>query len=144
MRIEIEVPRGEIDRLMQSLRRSTKRLEGEVGKLVAKTALAIERTAKTSMARKGRGRWYRNRGKGLGDHRASAPGDPPATDTGRLRSSITTDLHDLVRLSATVGTDVAYGRYLEFGTVNMAARPWLRPAYEKHVPEFIEQLRRLL
>jgi len=32
-------------------------------------------------------------------------------------------------LAATVGTDLDYGTFLEFGTRRMAARPWLRPAF---------------
>jgi HK97 gp10 family phage protein len=144
MRLEIDIPKTEIDRLVRQLSRVHDEMRKEVTKLIAKTALAIEATAKKSMSQMGQGRWYTGRGKGRGDHRASAPGDPPATDTGRLRASIRTDLSELTRLSATVGTEVAYGRFLEFGTANMAARPWLRPAYEKHVPDFIRGLRKIL
>ena len=32
-------------------------------------------------------------------------------------------------LTATVGTDLDYGTFLELGTQRMAARPWLRPAF---------------
>ena len=32
-------------------------------------------------------------------------------------------------LAATVGTELDYGTFLEFGTRRMAARPWLRPAF---------------
>ncbi len=31
-----------------------------------------------------------------------------------------------------VGSDVAYATHLEFGTKNMAARPWLQPAFERN------------
>ena len=32
-------------------------------------------------------------------------------------------------LTATVGTNLTYGTFLELGTRRMAARPWLRPAF---------------
>jgi hypothetical protein len=33
------------------------------------------------------------------------------------------------KLSAYFGTKLNYGRYLEYGTTTMAARPWLRPTF---------------
>ena len=62
-------------------------------------------------------------------HTASAPGQYPASDTGRLASSVR-----MVPVGPTayeVGTNVEYGPMLEFGTVKMAARPWLLPSFEK-------------
>lgn len=70
-------------------------------------------------------------------HIASAPGQAPATDRGKLASSIrmATDPHD--ERAAYVYTTQAYGRHLELGTRGngkgsgaIAARPWLFPAYE--------------
>lgn len=60
----------------------------------------------------------------------SMPGNAPKTDTGRLVNSI------YVKATASgaqvdavlVGTDLVYGRHLEFGTTNIAPRPWLYPA----------------
>ena len=52
-------------------------------------------------------------------------------DTGRLRASITNDLsRDAQGLVARVGTDVDYAPHQEFGTVNMPAHPFLRPALD--------------
>jgi len=75
-----------------------------------------------------------------GTHRtytASSPGEPPAQRLGELRQSVST----LVvgrgdSLTGAVGTDKKYGPMLEYGTKkygtkNMAARPWLRPSFEK-------------
>ena len=77
-------------------------------------------------------------------HRPSAPGFPPAVDTGVLRASIShkvtvknnnvmgfvgSDIDKIARSPKTeAGTDVEYGFYLEVGTKNMEKRPWLRPA----------------
>lgn len=46
-------------------------------------------------------------------------------DTGRLRSSITATKGDRV---VTIGTNVEYAAFVEFGTRYMAAQPFLRPA----------------
>lgn len=62
-------------------------------------------------------------------HQASAPGEPPATDTGILVNSIAGDaeisggvVQGIVRAKA------AYAAWLELGTRRMAARPFLMPA----------------
>lgn len=68
-----------------------------------------------------------------GPHQASAPGQPPATDTGNLVGSITFQKEPGTRPIYSVGTDEAYGAYLEFGTLRIAERPWLRPAVREAV-----------
>jgi HK97 gp10 family phage protein len=60
-------------------------------------------------------------------HQASAPGEPPAPDTGRLIGSITTT-YDQKNLTGKVVVGAQYGLYLEFGTQRMEPRPFLRPA----------------
>lgn len=61
-------------------------------------------------------------------HTASAPGQYPASDTGRLVSSI---VAQPIASGYEVGTNVDYGPMLEFGTSRMAARPWLLPSFER-------------
>lgn len=62
----------------------------------------------------------------------SSPGQPPGVDTGTLRRSVQIDRSRVDSdLLARVGTNVEYGRYLEYGTIKMAARPWLRPTLSK-------------
>jgi len=70
------------------------------------------------------GRIYRRRSV---THRASAPGEPPASDTGFNVNSITTD-YDFGSLSGTVTARSQYAPYLEYGTRNMEPRPFMRPA----------------
>lgn len=66
------------------------------------------------------------------DYTASAPGEPPASRTGELRQSVTTEVEGSGRgVIGHVGTSKKYGAQLEFGTRNMAPRPWLRPTFEK-------------
>jgi hypothetical protein len=68
-------------------------------------------------------------------HRASAPGDPPARDTGVLAASVSahvTRRPDGAELS--VGSSLDYAVYTEFGSrfsirrlATVAPRPWMRP-----------------
>ena len=58
----------------------------------------------------------------------SREGDAPNTDTGRLVSSIQVDA---TAKFVFVGTSLEYGKWLEFGTRYMNARPWLYPALER-------------
>lgn len=71
-------------------------------------------------------------------HRASADGDPPASDTGRLANSIFFDKEG--PLTATVGSNVFYANHLEYGTIKMAARPFFRPAVEKMRADFDKRI----
>lgn len=62
-------------------------------------------------------------------HQASAPGEPPAADTGQLLNSIHHKLDsDGDGQYAWIGTDLAIGTYLELGTRYMDPRPFLRPS----------------
>lgn len=65
-------------------------------------------------------------------HRASAPGEPPASDTGNLVRNIGVIFADQ-GLTARVGvlslSRVPYARALEFGTRRMRPRPFIRPTY---------------
>lgn len=73
---------------------------------------------------------------------SKSPPEHPQVDTGRLRSSI---IHWLERdgnaISAIIGSNVVYGKYLEFGTINHSPYPWLFPAVELKKPQIIELLK---
>jgi len=68
-------------------------------------------------------------GGGAYPHTASAEGDAPNTDTGRLVSSIQVDV---TPTEVFVGSTLEYAGWLEFGTTRMAERPWLNPALESN------------
>jgi len=70
-------------------------------------------------------------------HQASAPGDPPTTDTGELQQSIAFEVSADGR-EGKVGTNKAHGLYMEFGTHRVAPRPWLRIAFEQSEKEIID------
>ena len=62
----------------------------------------------------------------------------PKVQTGRLRASI---IHETNQDSVSIGTNIAYGKHLEFGTVNHPPYAWLFPAVELKKPEIIEALK---
>lgn len=71
-------------------------------------------------------------------HTASAPGEAPATDTGRLASSVNYKREG--PMSATVGSEIVYAAMLEFGTSRIAPRPAWVPATEAMRPKFRQRL----
>jgi hypothetical protein len=86
--------------------------------MVSNVKRQIQRGPKT-------GRFYRRRNV---THRASAPYEAPATDTGTLVSSIyyTQD----GPYAATIGSRLEYAYHLEFGTFKMKPRPtWVLEAF---------------
>lgn len=70
------------------------------------------------------GRVYRRKGV---VHQASAPGEAPANDMGRLANSITTEFQP-DKLTGIIGAHTDYAAYLEYGTSKMEPRPYMRPA----------------
>lgn len=80
------------------------------------------------LSRPGTGRLY-------GKHQASAPGEPPAPDTGDLRRKTQADQKVEVTADAVTGRIVANTEYalaLEKGTERMAARPYLSTLRDEH------------
>lgn len=104
--------------------------------------VGIVSEVKQEVSKQGRGVVYGRR-----RHRASAPGDPPAVDTGRYRASWTYVIQGgpsgLVGGGAPslfVGTPAKHGGFLEFGTRRMAPRPHLRPVirrFEARIPAIV-------
>ena len=64
--------------------------------------------------------------------------------SGTLRNSISTDLSQINSYEATVGTNVEYAVYVEYGTHKRSAKPYLRPAYNKNVNKLTQELKRIL
>jgi len=82
----------------------------------------------------------------------SKPFEPPRSETGRLLSSIDFEVvRDEDGPALRVGDlrgEAPYAKYLEYGTFNMLARPFLAPAFFRRAAELSEKiisaLRRLL
>jgi HK97 gp10 family phage protein len=105
-------------------------LDAAVEKAIGQGLMALALMAQTAAQRsilKGpkTGRLY-PRGKKM--HRASADGEAPANDFGFLVANIKADLTN--DFTANLWSLAPYSVYLEYGTYNMAARPFLRPAGE--------------
>lgn len=118
----------------------------------------LERMIKLSMVQ-GTGKEYEVGGKKV---RRSAPGKPPAVDTGRLRSSITWQTSDghgstptgpaaqsedkvstppSSELTVRVGTSVEYAAALELGAPKILPRPFLRPGLENNRAQILKFFR---
>ena len=63
----------------------------------------------------------------------SKPGEVPRVQFGKLKGSITHEVHPILPISR-AGTNIKYGKWLEFGTKNMSPRPFMRPALHKIRP----------
>jgi len=84
------------------------------------------------------GRTYK---RGTVTHTASAPGQFPMSDTGRLASNVESILATPANIRAKVGTNIIYGAYLEFGTSKMAARPWLQRSFRQAAEGVAKELK---
>ena len=106
-------------------------------KALQRTVLALEGFVKAILTGQRHGRVYR---RGRRVHVASAPGEPPATDTGLLRNSVQASrrMRRTVRtVIGEVGIGAAYALFLEKGTRRMKPRPFIeRTLKDKEKPLF--------
>jgi len=74
-------------------------------------------------------------------HKASAPGEAPASDTGYLLNNISRKI-DPDGMGGEVGTSqsVKYAKMLEYGTSKMQPRPFLFPALEKNKAKITDRI----
>lgn len=122
---------------LDKIEKANDRVKAEIIKEMQRGLLAsaqkVERVAKDSIRSGSKtGRIYQRR---TVTHRASAAGEAPATDTGRLINSISSYVNTISTISESfvvAGRGVVkYARMLEFGTAKMAARPFMFPAFER-------------
>lgn len=126
--------------------RGLKQWNAKIGKIGAKTraevrralqrgALAIENRAVEGIIDPPKtGRIYRSKHRKGALHQASAPGEFPAADSGRLHQSITSvEASTDTTLRFETGGNVDYATYLELGTSRMEPRPFLTPAYNENI-----------
>lgn len=126
-----------------SIRTDLRRLWAEADKLTLKALVnagaIVERGAK-QLVSTGAPKWRGPRG---GVHYdASEPGKPPHVRTGALRASIAFAIdRDAAEPTVVVGPAAKYGKWLEFGTRHMAARPFMRPALRNTQDELLRAWR---
>ncbi len=107
--------------------------DNKVKEYVTRGTLMVQNTAKKSILAGGTGRTY-EKYEPRRTHIASAPNQPPASDTGFLASNITMEV-DVKANGSVVGQIISsapYSKHLEFGTTNMTERPFMQPALEKN------------
>ena len=126
------------EQLQRELRRLSDDLRREVGQVVLGAAVEMRADIVTSIQRGPASGVTYKKSKPTRTHTASAPGQPPMSDTGRLANSITFDR--VGDLTATVGSALNYAPWLEYGTSRMEARPFFRPAVERMRPKYIGKL----
>lgn len=129
------------------LKRKADMVKKGVAKSIGICCERVRTTVLTDMANTQRNRdvTYRSGKNGNIEHHPSLPGNPPAPDTGNLRASIHyTQGEENGKPIGIVGTDVEYGKHLEFGTSQMLPRPWLKPGIEKNENFIHEKLKEAL
>lgn len=130
--MQIDVQIQGLDRLRGKFANLQGEIDREVQAGLFVVAKKIEGDAKKSILNGQKTGQIYKRGNVL--HRASAPGESPANDTGRLANSINGEVSKSA-MEATVkagGGIVKYARMLEFGTIRIAPRPFMRPAVESN------------
>ena len=126
--MSIELKIEGLEELQRAMALASVDAQARVGKAVLKTAVSL-RTDVVRRVQSGpaSGRTYE-----LSDpkrtHTASAPGEAPATDQGRLVQSIA--FNKVGPMTATVGSDLFYAADLEFGSGAIEPRPYFTPAIE--------------
>ena len=136
--------KAQIDSFVKRMKESKKVVHSNLGKAIYAACNNVENTAKIGMTNtvldtmkgyKIGGRVKKGRLVGYKVHYASAEGQYPAVDTGRLRQSITHDVRESGIFNSVigrVGSPLLYGLYLEKGTSKMKPRPWLYPSVAKN------------
>jgi HK97 gp10 family phage protein len=107
---------------MKVLARMERNAPGITKKVVRKIAFDVQTYAQTHMS----------------THFPSAPGEPPGVPTGNLKGNI--HARQLNETTWRVSADTEYAAMLEFGTVNMEARPFMEPAAEAIAPMLPREL----
>ena len=115
-------------------------VEGEGKKALAKAVnaglLMIEtRCKKKVQSHASKDRTYTRGGV---THTASAGGNPPNTDTGYLVSQMHVEL-ETDGMTGYFVSGAGYSSFLEYGTVNMAERPFVYPSFAEELPAILKE-----
>ena len=132
-----------LDRLTQKLLRLPGSVTIGLRREIANAGFLIQGQAIKSIQKGARtGVKYKRGGKSA---QRSAPGEFPKTDRGRLVASINVASDIAARgLIVRVGTNLKYGRALEFGTLKMAPRPWLVRTFKPNIKTIVQKISREL
>ncbi len=103
-------------KVRERLKKYKLKVPKEVKQVIARKTLDIQRSAKQIVREKG------------------------LIKTGNMRNSIFTKL-TTDGFTGEIVSEADYSAYIELGTVNMDARPFMKPAYEKEKPDFDKRMR---
>ena len=142
MALKAELNTAVAERVLRSI---SPQVLAEIKAATAEAAVDAQGHAKKSINQQsGSGATYRKTSPKR-THKASAPGEPPNTDTGALVNSIFFEFSEN-GLAATVGSRLIYAAALEFGTRNgrIEARPFIQPAAEAVRAPYIAAVTKIL
>ena len=128
-------------RLGQRLRARFDEAEPLIRQAIAEGAFAVHEHAIDAMSEQKSGASVKVSQTGR-PHVRSAPGEAPAVETGRLKTSLHVSVASNGRAEADVVAPTAYAAHLEYGTRHMAPRPFLAPALEANREMIFEKVRR--
>ena len=132
------------DRLNIALGGMARAVRPAIVRVMRQSGLVIENEAAASIIDPPKtGRIYKSKSRKGKMHQASAPGEHPAADTGRLHQSITTVVvqNDDAAIIVQTAANAPYATRLEYGgshtasngaTVHIEPRPYMRPAYRNN------------
>ncbi|HQM02115.1 MAG TPA: HK97 gp10 family phage protein [Ruminococcus flavefaciens] len=117
MSFDISDIESQIAALQEKFKAKGEALDTDMKKAINTCCLKVERDIKENMS----------------PNSPSAPGEPPAVVTGRLRASITHRVQvESGEVAGYVGTNVEYAPDLEFGTSKILPRPFMLPALQRN------------
>lgn len=137
----ISIESEAITKLEKSLNSTLSKIKVEVGKEVALSALYVEGHIKKKISRGRRtGIAYPRAGGRI--HIASAPYEPPKTDTGHLVKSVGHNKkapleYDVVPLAS-------YAEDLEYGSFRAQPRPFIRPTVQETEGKIVKKIKRAI
>jgi HK97 gp10 family phage protein len=127
MKIEINVKN--LDKVLGQLKKLNKQLEPDFQEVVKGGGQLIRGEAVKSIQSGAKSGIVYEKYNPRRTHRASAPGEAPASDTGNLVSKI--KVKQKSKNIVFVESNANYSAFLEYGTSKMQPRPFMFPAFEK-------------
>lgn len=127
-----------LDKLQNKIEMTAKKQQGDMRVKLVQACLVVESQAKKLIQQKSNGE-KKTRYNPKREVTVSKPGDAPNTDRGTLIQSIGSEIDDSANKSVgVVGTNLEYGKHLEYGIRDGTKRPWLGPAYKMSLNKLIK------
>ena len=125
-----------LKKVINQLKKLDKRLEPDFQEIVKGGAQLIRGEAIKSIQQGAKSGIVYEKYNPRRTHRASAPGESPASDTGNLVSKIIVKQQSKDKVN--VESNANYSAFLEYGTSKMQPRPFMLPAFEKSKKPIVE------